>query len=143
MPAVKDLSRISEKWARVAQVSQPEYEAGVRAPRNSWAAQTSKAEANYEKGVQSAISRKAFGKGVVKAGDEKWQKNTLEKGPQRWAQGINLSKAAYEAGFEPFRTVIVNTQLPPRGPKGDPGNINRVAIISKALHDEKLKRAGG
>lgn len=142
MPPVKDLDKTAEKWARVAQGAQAEYTAGVEAPRKSWSAQTAAAESNYEMGVQAAISRKAFGKGVKKAGDTKWSTNTLAKGPARWAQGINLAQDAYKEGFAPFRAVIVALNLPPRGPKGDPKNINRVAALAKALHDEKLKRAG-
>lgn len=142
MPPVKSLDRISAKWARVAQVSGPEYEAGVTNPRRSWMQATAAAEANFEKGVQAAIQRKSFGKGVKAAGDDKWQKNTLQKGAVRWAAGINLAKGAFEAGFAPYRAVIERTTLPARGPKGDPANIQRVAIIADALHKEKLKIKG-
>jgi len=143
MPAVKSLDRISNKWARVASVSQPEYEEGVRNPRKDWAEATRAAEGNYERGVQGAIQRKAFGKGVGRAGSQKWQNNTLQKGPSRWANGIQISTGNYESGFAPFREVIQRTQLPPRGPKGDPKNIQRVAVLADALHKEKLTRQGG
>lgn len=143
MPAVKSLDRISSKWARVASVSQEEYEEGVRNPRRSWADATKEAELAYEQGIQQAIQKKAFGKGVTKAGDVKWSERTLSKGPTRWSEGIRLSTNAYEEGFAPYREVIMRVTLPPRGPKGDPKNIQRVGAIAKALHDEKLKRWGG
>jgi len=143
MPAVKSLDRISNKWARVAAVSQPEFEEGVRNPRADWAEQTRNAEGNYERGVQAAIQRKSFGKGVAKAGTAKWQERTLTKGPARWAEGIQQSRSAFETGFAPYREVIQRTQLPPRGPKGDPKNIQRVAVLADALHQEKLSRQGG
>lgn len=143
MPAVKSLDRISQKWARVSSVSQPEYEEGVRNPRADWAQMSTAAEANYERGVQQSIQRKSFGKGIAKAGTGKWQERTLAKGPTRWAEGINLSRQAYEQGFAPFREVISRTALPPRGPKGDPKNIQRVATLADALHAEKLSRQGG
>lgn len=143
MTAIKPLDQISAKWSRVSQQSQQSYEDGVRAPRRSWAAETAKAEGNFEKGIQAAIARKSFGKGVRRAGDDKWQKNTLEKGPQRWSQGISLSQDAYEQGFAPYAQVIQATNLPERGPKGDPKNIQRVAIMAKNLHDKKLQLQGG
>lgn len=143
MPPVKDLDRTAEKWARVAQGAQAEYTAGVESPRKSWATQTAAAEPNYEQAVQAAITRKAFGKGVKAAGDTKWSDNTLAKGPARWAQGINLAQDAYKAGFAPYRAVIVGLTLPARGPKGDPKNIQRVALVAKALHDKKRQMAGG
>ncbi len=142
MPAVKSLDRISEKWARVASVSQTEYEEGVKNPRVDWAEATRAAEANYERGVQAAIQRKSFGKGVARAGSAKWQSLTLSKGPSRWANGIAMSTHAYEAGFAPYREVIMRTQLPARGPKGDAKNIQRVAVLADALHKEKLSRQG-
>lgn len=143
MPAVKSLDRISQKWARVAAQSQTEYEEGVKNPRVDWAEATRAAEGNYERGVQGSIQRKSFGKGVAKAGTAKWQSMTLAKGPSRWANGIQVSLAAYESGFAPFREVIQRTSLPPRGPKGDPKNIQRVAVLADALHKEKLQRQGG
>ena len=142
MPPVKSLDRISAKWSRVAQVSQQEFTDGVQNPRKDWAKATQEAEGNYERGVQASIQRKAFGKGVGKAGTDKWQQATLEKGSTRWAEGISLSTGAYETGFAPYREVIQRTTLPPRGPKGDPKNIQRVAAVANALHAEKLKRQG-
>lgn len=142
MPPVKSLDRISEKWARVVEVSQPDYEAGIRSPREDWAEKTLAAEGSYNSGVQKAISEKRFGKGVRAAGTDKWKERTLAVGPDRWLQGVRVSRGNYEAGFAPYREVIIRTTLPPRGPKGDPKNIQRVGVLAKALHDEKLKRGG-
>lgn len=142
MPAVKPLDQISDKWKRVASVATPEYEAGIRSPRRKWAEATANSEAAYTQGVQQAIARKSFSAGVKKAGDTKWQENALAKGPARWQQGVELSQSAFETGFKPFRDVIERTALPERGPKGDPKNINRVAVLAKALHDYKVSQAG-
>ncbi|KKM90352.1 hypothetical protein LCGC14_1239470 [marine sediment metagenome] len=142
MPAVKSLDKISEKWARVASVSQPDYIDGIQNPRADWAQQTAAAAGNYNSAVTKAIQEKRFEKGVTKAGTPKWQERSLAVGPDRWLQGIQLSKNAYETGFAPFRQVIINTTLPPRGAKGDPKNIQRVAVLADALHKEKLARLG-
>lgn len=142
MPPVKSLARASAKWARQSATATPEYEAGVTDPKADWATKTAAAEDNYQKGVQAAITRKAFGKGVRAAGTDKWKENTLKKGVARWAEGIAGARGDYEEGFAPFRAVIERTNLPPRGPVGDPRNIQRVAVLAKALHDEKLKIQG-
>ena len=142
MVAIKSTSESASKWARRAGSAGQEYEEGVRNPRKSWAKETKAAEGAYELGVQKSIADKRFGKGVDAAGDAKWQQNAIEKGPQRFTQGVQLAQPAYEAGFAPFRDVIANTTLPPRGPKGDPKNIQRVAILAKNLHDAKIQRAG-
>jgi hypothetical protein len=140
MANIKSLDRISAKWVRVAGVSQEEYKQGVENPRADWATQTAIAETNYELGVQKAIQSKRFGAGVKKAGTAKWKEHTLAKGPARWSEGIGLSANAYEEGFSPYANVIKNLNLPPRGPKGDPKNIQRVAAVANALHQEKIKR---
>lgn len=143
MPSVKPLDKISAKWSRVCQTAQPNYEDGVRNPRASWAEQTAKAAQAYAAGVQQAVSSGRFAKGVATAGDAKWQTNAVQKGPGRWAEGVRLSQDAYERGFSPYRQVLEGLTLPPRGPVGDPSNINRVKVIAEALHKERLRRSGG
>ncbi len=138
MAEIKSLSTIAEKWATVTPQRQAEYELGVKNPKRDWADATLKAAASQAKAVAAAIAAKSFEKGVRKAGTSKWQEKTLSKGPVRWAQGVSLSQSDYEAGFAPYREIIARTALPPRGPKGDPGNIQRVAVLAKALHDAKV-----
>jgi hypothetical protein len=140
MANIKSLERSTNKWERQSASSTPEYEAGIKSPKTDWQKAAADAEANYTAGVQAAITRKAFGKGVAKAGSAKWQNQALTKGVQRWAQGISLSKDAYATGFAPYREVISRTNLPARGPKGSAQNIQRVAVMAAALHDEKMKR---
>ena len=143
MANIKSADRSTEKWARQSAASTPEYEAGVQNPRSDWATQTKAAEKNYATGVQAAISRGAFGRGVAKAGTAGWKEATLTKGTARWAAGISMSTQKYADGFEPYRKVIEGLNLPARGPKGDPANINRVSVVAKALHDKKLAIQSG
>jgi hypothetical protein len=142
MANIKSMDRISSKWTRVSSGAGAEYEEGVRNPRADWATETKKAETTYEQGIQASITRKAFGKGVSKAGTAKWQENAIAKGPGRFSTGVALGEDAYNEGFAPYREVISRTPLPARGPKGDPKNLLRVSILAKALHDEKIKREG-
>lgn len=140
MPPVKGIQRISDKWRRQSETSQQEYEEGVRNPRADWQERTSAAAQSWQQGIQAAIQNNRFQAGVRLAGNEKWQRRSVELGPSRWAQGIQVSGQAYEDGFAPYRTVIERVQLPPRGPKGSPQNIRRVEAIATALHNEKMRR---
>lgn len=139
MPPIKSLDRISEKWLRQSAVSEASYLEGVDNPTKDWEKETLAAESNFEAGIQKAIQAKTFGKGVKRAGTSKWQENARNKGPRRWTEGIALAEDAYAQGFAPYAEVIRNTTLPPRGPKGDPKNIARVAALAKALHDKKVQ----
>lgn len=136
--AIKSASEIAEKWARVTPMRTEDYSQGVQNPGKDWKNETKAAEARYEQGVQAAIQKKRFGKGVDEAGTSKWQEKTIEKGTQRWGPGVQVAQTDMAEGFEPYRAVISGLTLPQKYPKGDPRNIQRVAAIATALHAKKV-----
>jgi len=138
MPAIKDSTSIARKWATVTPSRSGDYEEGVKNPKRSWANATKKAEDRYKEGVKKAADEGRFGKGVENAGDDKWQRGATEKGVARWGQGVTIAEGEYEKGFAPYAEVIRGTKLPPRYPKGDPRNIQRVTKMAAALHKAKI-----
>jgi len=138
MAKIKSAAEIAAKWARVTPQRVGDYEQGVRNPTTDWAQATEAAEDNYKTGVTKAAQEGRFGAGVKKAGTGKWQRKTLEKGPNRFAEGVAISEPEFQAGFDPFRETIANTVLPPRFPKGDPRNIDRVKVMAAALRKKKV-----
>ena len=139
MPKIRSSEEIATKYQTVTPQRAGEYEAGVRNPLRSWKDSTLAAAAAQAAGVQAAIANKSFEKGVAKAGDETWKAGAVTKGPGRFAEGVATAGDAYREGFSPYREVIERTALPPRGPKGSPSNIARVAAITNALHAAKVK----
>lgn len=139
MPPIKPTAAIREKWQRVTPTRVADYTEGVQNPRVDYQAATVAAEPSYEAGIQQAISQKRFSKGVRTAGTARWQQKSVEVGSSRWPQGVQAAGGDYEKGFAPFRDTIERTQLPPRGPAGDPRNIERVATIARALRSTKVK----
>ena len=139
MPKIKDISAISQKWARVPPQRTPDFEAGVKNPSKDWAQNTAAANDRYKAGVTAAANANRFQKGVQKAGTSKWQEKTIAKGVERWGPGVASASADFESGFKPYHDVIESTNLPPKFPKGDPRNIQRVAAIATALHNKKTK----
>lgn len=137
MPAVKSGASVNAKWSRVAAQRTEDYQMGVAAPRVPWAAAAKAAEDRYKAGVTEAANRGAFGKGVTAAGDARWQSKATAKGPTRFAEGVQLSGADYAAGVQPYLDAIAATTLPPRYPKGDPRNVERVRVMSAALRKRK------
>lgn len=133
MARVKSLDEIREKWERVTPGRLEDYRLGVQNPRESWEANTKAAESNFEQGIQQAIADKRFGKGVARAGDQKWQKNALDKGTLRWGPGVTAAGDDYARGFAPIHQAISSVNLPPRGPKGDPRNLERVKAMNLAV----------
>lgn len=135
---IRPVSDIAEKWVRRASGATEEYASGVENPKKDWATEAKNAEGAYKAGVVAAANAGRFGKGVAKAGTEKWKKGATEKGTARFGPGVSIGKDNYGAGFGPYASVIAGVTLPPRGPKGDPRNIERVRVIAAALRAKKV-----
>jgi hypothetical protein len=140
---IRDISQIREKWARVTPQRAPEYSQGVQNPRRDWARAAVAAEDAYAAGVQQAVSEKRRAAGINRVTSAKWQRRAVEKGAPRFGPGVMIAAPDYEAGFAPFVEVIRRTTLPPKGRKGDPNNIQRVAVIATALHQARIRTGGG
>lgn len=140
MAAIRDISRIAEKWARVTPQRATDYEQGVQSPRADWQQATTAAAQSYVQGVTQAAQEGRFQKGVQKAGTAKWSRKALQVGTQRFGPGVAIAEPDFREAFEPYRRIIETTTLPPRGPKGSPQNIQRVAVIAQALFQGKVGR---
>ena len=126
-----------QKWATRAAAAAGDYVAGALTPRRSWASSAAASEGNYEAGIQTAISRKAYSKGISGAGDAVWSKGIQEKGRGRYSQGVGVSQDNYAKGFQPYADVLRSISLAPRGPKGN--NMGRVQVTNDALRAKKLQ----
>ena len=137
MAEIKSLGRIKEKWTRVTPMRTEDYKLGVQSPRRDWEKSTTAAKESHKAAMATAAATDAFAKGVTKAGTGKWQGKALQKGPGRFAEGVMVGGDDYEKGFAPFRDEIEKTVLPPRFPKRDPRNIQRVSVLNAALGKKK------
>jgi len=142
MAFIRSVDTIAKKWAEVTPMRAADYAAGIANPRRSWAAATKNAEDAYEAGVQKAIGHKAFGKGVSKAGDEKWSRKAQTRGVANWGPGVADAEGDYMAGFAPYREAIAAVKLPPRYARRDPRNLARVKAIVDALIAKKVSLMG-
>jgi hypothetical protein len=128
----------AQRWVDHASRATEDYVQGVQNPRTDWAQATAAAEQSYVAGIQDAISKGRFGKGVKRVGSATQIAGAVGKGQQRYASGVTDAQSKYAARVQPFLDVIANTVLPPRGPKGDPRNLDRVKAITTALRAKKL-----
>lgn len=136
MPKVRQGT--GQKWGTNASQSGAYYKQGIQNPRTDWAQATVGAAANQAAGAQKAISEKRFEKGVSKAGSAKWQNGAITKGVDRFSTGVQAAQGDYEQAITPFLQTIESTTLPPRYPKGDPRNMQRVIAMADALRKKKL-----
>lgn len=137
MPRVK--SGASERWQRRASAAATDYQQGVNNPRRSWEEATSNSSENWSQGVQQAVANNSFQTGVQRAGNRKWQQAAADKGASRYPQGVAGAQDAYNTGIQPYFQTIESTDLPPRYPRGDERNLERVRTMANALHQRKLE----
>jgi len=138
---VKSLDDIITKWKNRSSIATPEYEAGIRDPSRPWMEATLDAEETYKAAVIAAANAGRFGIGVRSAGNDAWFNACIEKGVQRFAQGVALAAPAYEKGFRPYHKALSALVLTPRRGRGDERNLLRVAEVAKRLNEIRL--AGG
>lgn len=136
MPRVR--ANASARWVRRAGSAQQEYEEGVRSPRADWATATVASAPVHTTATQQALADGRFAKGVQAAGSSRWQSKALSKGAPRFGPGVADAESDYQKGVQPYLDVLNNVTLPPRGPKGDPKNIQRVIAVVTALRNKKL-----
>lgn len=136
---VKDLGMAAKKFSTNAQAGSANYAAGVNS-NTSWLSNTEAAASTWAAGVQAAAAGGRFGKGVAKAGQQKWQSNAVQKGQGRFQQAVGSPQAQqnWTAGFTPYSTVLAGITKPPKGVRGSPGNYQIVQTIGDALHKAKL-----
>jgi hypothetical protein len=140
---VKDLGQVVDKWRRRAATAQTDYRIGTQRPRRSWQRSTLESAPRWGQAMTEAIGRGAFAAGVQASSDAEWQKGIQTKGVSRWAPGIAAAQDKYARNFQPYLETLRNLELPERGPAGDPGNIQRVAVIAEAMRQRKLSIKGG
>ncbi len=143
MAAIKPIEQSGDKWQRRAAVAGPDYQAGVQSPRVPWAQASKAADANYRAGVTAAATAGRYAQGVGRAGDERWRSNAIAKGPNRFAEGVQLAVGTWQNRFQPYQTAIAGVQLPARGPAGSPQNLQRVAAVAQTLRQVKVTAGGG
>lgn len=128
----------AKKYAQRAANAQGDYASGIKGKGTQWQTATAGAADNWEAGVQAAITRKAFSKGVTAAGGTKYEQNATTVGPARYAQGVQNGASNWAAGVQPYLDTLSNLTLPPKGPKGAPQNMQRAQAVADALRKKKV-----
>lgn len=135
---VKDAAASAAKFVARAQAAGPAYTAGVQNSGDAWQANSVAANASYGAGVQAAISGNRYTKGIQKAGANKYVSRASGVGASRYPTGVAAAGPNWQAGVQPYFDVLQGLQLPPKAPRGDPGNIQRVATVASALRAKKV-----
>lgn len=134
---IKSASNIAQKWADVTPGRSRQWQDEVRATSDEdWSNPATAAAPIWEQGVTQAAANDQFAKGI-EAKRTKWRRKSLAVGPARFGPGVRAAQGDHEAGFAPYRETIAAVTLSPRGPRGAPGNYERVREVGEALHSKR------
>lgn len=135
---LRPLDQVVGKWQRRAAAAAPDYTAAVQTPLKDWQKGSLAASDAWKAAVTDAAGRDAYKAGVAKQTTAFWQKRALELGAPRFADGVSKSVDVYNTKFGPFYDALGRIELPARGPRGDPRNIERVRTIMETLRRVKI-----
>ena len=135
---IKPLDQIAEKYTSVTPGRASFYASGVANPKADWETNTKAAAGNWASGVQAAIGKQLFAKGVTSAGTGKWQKKATTIGVDRWGAGVSAAGDDYKNGFSKYHGVLTSLKTTPRKETGNPANYTIVQQIGDALHKAKV-----
>lgn len=135
---IKDTGFLAKKFVRNAGQAGGDYTEGVKQAGSDWEANTKAAGDNWAAGVQQAIGDKRFDKGVSNAGAAKYVERASTVGANRYPQGVAIAENAWSKGVQPHLDAMKGLNLPPRRPKGDPGNRERAHIVADRNRAIKL-----
>ena len=138
MAEIKSIAAIQEKWGRVTPQRSEDYTLGIKNPKRDWAGAAAAAKETHKAAMVTAASNDSYAKGITRAGTAKWQEKAIKKGPSRFSEGVIIAAGDYAAGFQPYADAIKATTLPPKFPRGDIRNLDRVKVISQALRKKKM-----
>lgn len=135
---IKPLDQIAEKYGRVTPQRAEDYRMGVSNPKKDWETGAKAGAANWASGVQAAIGKQSFSKGVSAAGSGKWSRKATTIGVDRWGAGVSAGVDDYKSGFSKFHSVLSSLKTTPRKETGNPANYQIVAQIGEALRRAKV-----
>jgi len=130
---VKDIGAITQKFQTRAAAAAGDYKSGVQGAGGDWQAGALAGEGNFEQGINEAIAKKRYGRGIQAAGAQKYVDNAVNLGAQRYPQGVQNAGPAFTKGMTPVLERIRGLNLPPKGPKRSPQNQARANMVALEL----------
>lgn len=137
MVNTKPANVVVEKWLRKATAASEDYKMGVENPRRDWQSAALAAAEVWKTAIQQAAAKGLWEKGIQSVSTEEWKRKAVEVGAARYSGGVSAAKDAYAKKIAKVLEILKAVDLPPRGPRGDPRNYERVKAIGDALHAAK------
>lgn len=140
--AFKDLASSATKLAQRGASASGDYTKNAVAAAGDWHQNTSASNQNWKDGINAAVGRDAFSKGVQAAGPGAYSSQVQAVGGSRFSDGMSKAGPKWQAGFGKIAAMVQGKDLGPRGIKGSAANKQRSAAMSDAWRAAKLSVTG-
>lgn len=130
---MKTAQASAQKFADRAAASTQTYTDGVAQSTKDQAAAAIAAASIWAQATAAAAARGSFAKGLQKSGSAGWKKGVAEKGGGRYGEGVSGAGPKYATNSAPFDSARNASASMPRGLKGSPQNLQKVATVVAAL----------
>lgn len=129
---MKTASQVAEKYASRAAAASGDYVEGARTTTKDQASAAIAAASIYAQATQAAINEGRYAKGLQRAGKSKWLEGVTSKGGNRYGEGVSGAASDYAEMSGKFDSARNAASSLPRGIKGSPQNLQRVAAVVNA-----------
>lgn len=128
------------KWQGRASAAAGDYAEGAASTSKDQATAAIAAKSVYQQALTESFGRDAFAKGLAKSGKSGWLKGVQEKGMQNYGTGVgsDSARSKYASESAKYDSARGAAGSLPRGPKGSPQNLQRVAAVANAQRAVKV-----
>lgn len=135
---MKSASQSMNKFVERAGAASGDYVSGAQSTTKDQAAAAIAGKANWQAGIQAAITGGRYEKGLQASGKSGWLKGVTEKGANRFAEGVASGAQKYATNSAKYDSARNAAASLPRGPKGSEANFARAKAVGQALRSAKV-----
>ncbi len=137
----KSAQSVAEKFVTRAGAASGDYVSGSEQTSKDQSAAAIAAKEIYKQALTASFTRDAYSKGLQKAGKAGWLRGVTMKGSERFASGVAASAGKYATESGKYDSARNAAASLPRGVKGSPTNLQRVAAVVNAQRAAKVGSA--
>jgi hypothetical protein len=137
---MRTASASGQRWAEGASAASSRYGEGARETTKDQASAAIAAAPLYQQGITESIAQGRYQKGLGKSGKAGWLRGVEEKGAANYGVGVTSPSAVqrYTSESGRFDGARNAASAMPRGPKGSPQNLQRVATVVNGMRAIKM-----
>ena len=135
---MKSAQQSAQKFVDRAGAASGDYVSGAQATTKDQSAAAIAGKANWAAGIQAAIAGGRYEKGLSASGKSGWLKGVVEKGANRFAEGVATGMAKYATNSGKYDGARGAANSLPRGPRGSEQNFARAKAVGQALRRAKV-----